>query len=372
MESPHRDGGYRATRETLLLFHGATVGYLLLGALMAHAQGTTGSRAGNYGVAFAGDARPPVRAAASLGEPAGGVVVAAASTDVWTSANSGLVDTDITALVVDPVDPDTLYAGTASHGVFKSTNAGAYWAQTGLGDVQVNVLAMDSSHPGTLYAGTYDKGLLKSVDGGASWITARPYIQVVSSLAVNPHDSNSMLLAGYNRADWSTTLVFRSTDAGRSWTQIKSFRWAFSVAIAPVNLNILYVLCSSGDPQDDRSQPYLLKSTDGGNTWAVHNPPDIGIYQLVVDPIEPSRLFAYGDRSFRSTDGGETWAPHTLPIDSIVADPLNSGTLYSIARGKVYRSTDNGGSWSLTEELTDAVQALAVSGSNPPVVFAGA
>jgi hypothetical protein len=371
MEAPHRDGGYRATRETLLLFHGATVAFLLLGAPMAHAQGTTGSRAGNYGVVFAGDARPPVRAAASLGEPAGGVVVAAASTDVWTSANSGLVDNNITALAVDPVDPDTLYAGTASHGVFKSTNAGAYWAQTGLGDVQVNVLAIDSSHPGTLYAGTYDKGLLKSLDGGASWSTAGPDIQVVSSLAVNPHDSNSLLLAGNNRADWSTTLLFRSTDAGRSWTHIKSIRWAFSVAIAPANLNILYALCSSGDPQDDRSQPHLLRSTDGGNTWTVLNPPDIGVYQLVVDPVEPSRLFAYGDRFFRSTDGGETWTPHTLPIDSIVADPLNSGMLYSIAGGKVYRSTDNGGSWSFTEGLTDAVQALAVSGSDPPVVFAG-
>jgi len=68
------------------------------------------------------------------------VTVASAQPSYWVPTSLHLTDGNITALAVDPFDPDTLYAGTASRGVFKSTNAGAEWSQTTLENTKINVL----------------------------------------------------------------------------------------------------------------------------------------------------------------------------------------------------------------------------------------
>jgi hypothetical protein len=150
--------------------------------------------------------------------------VSASSTgpEVWTPTSSNLTDSGVTALVVDPSDSDTLYAGTLRHGVFKSTNAGADWSQTGLEDVWVNVLAMDQNHPAALYAGTLDRGLLESADGGATWNSAGLDFPSVNILMVDPYNATT-LLVGY--CDFSPVgnsfgILFRSEDGGESWTQV--------------------------------------------------------------------------------------------------------------------------------------------------------
>ena len=77
----------------------------------------------------------------------------------WTAVNSGLIDTDVLALAIDPATPSTLYAGTDG-GVFKSTNAGASWTaiNSGLTHAFVTALAINPATPTTLYAGTRGGG----------------------------------------------------------------------------------------------------------------------------------------------------------------------------------------------------------------------
>ena len=74
----------------------------------------------------------------------------------WSAVNTGLTDTTVSALAIDPVTPATLYAGTDDGGVFKSTNGGGNWGavNTGLTDPRVYALAIDPTTPATLYAGT--------------------------------------------------------------------------------------------------------------------------------------------------------------------------------------------------------------------------
>ena len=70
--------------------------------------------------------------------------------------NTGLTDTSVYALAIDPKTPATLYAGTDG-GVFKSTDGGMNWSavNTGLTATGVHALAIDPQTPTTLYAGTY-------------------------------------------------------------------------------------------------------------------------------------------------------------------------------------------------------------------------
>ena len=97
--------------------------------------------------------------------PAG---IASAGVNTWTThgPEGGL----IYALAIDPVAPATLYAGTDSGGVFKSTNGGESWTavNAGLTNTTVLALAIDPSAPATLYAGTFGGGVFKSSNGGGA------------------------------------------------------------------------------------------------------------------------------------------------------------------------------------------------------------
>src|SRR5207249_7197462 len=91
----------------------------------------------------------------------------------WTSTN-GPNGGPIGALAIDPVTPATLYAGTDSNGVFKSTNGGASWSavNTGLTAKTVSILAVDPQTPATLYAATqsgWSGVVFKSTNGGGRW-----------------------------------------------------------------------------------------------------------------------------------------------------------------------------------------------------------
>jgi photosystem II stability/assembly factor-like uncharacterized protein len=365
---------YLGSRGRLRIVHCPIIALLVLGALMTYAQGVAANRTGDYVVADAGGDRPSERAITILKESVGDAEVPAASTDMWNPASFGLTDADITALEVDPTDSDTLYAGTGSHGVFKSTNAGVDWAPTGLGDVRVNVIVIDPSHPGTVYVGTGGQGLLKTSDGGHSWKSAGPDIADVSLVTIGQHYPGSMV-AGY-RGGNSAAVLYRITDGGQSWTQIGlPSKWPLFVTTDPNNPDVIYLLDYGLGGMDDVG--FLRKSIDGGKTWESHSLHDNGMYNLVVDPTNSNTLYGYdayapGLVSWKSTDGAKTWEPFTLQVDAIAADPTDTGILYAIAGGGVYRSSDGGSIWAGPDEgRVGVVQALALSGSNPPVVFAG-
>ena len=92
--------------------------------------------------------------------------VAHAGPGVWSSG--GPYGGSATALAINPATPATLYAGTYSSGVFKSTDSGGSWANTGLTRLNISALAIDPTTPTTLYAGTYPGGVFKSTDSGGS------------------------------------------------------------------------------------------------------------------------------------------------------------------------------------------------------------
>ena len=131
-------------------------------------------------------------------------------TGTWSAINSGLTNTQVYALAIDPTNPNIIYAGT-NGGVFKSTDWGGNWSaiNSGLTNTHVWALAIDPSNPSIIYAGTTG-GVYKSADGGGHW-SASSLTYYVYSLAIDPSNP-SIIYAG------TSSGVFKSTDGGGHWS----------------------------------------------------------------------------------------------------------------------------------------------------------
>lgn len=126
----------------------------------------------------------------------------------------------------------------------------------------------------------------------------------------------------------------------------------------------------------------LLKSSDGGNTWAKSNSEIDGRgVCLAVDPTNHLRLFlgSWYRGVYRSLDGGSTWRavnnglPAGAYVRAVAIDPSDPQRIYIGTQGRVYLSNNGGDAWSqVADELSSEndVLRIAIDPSNPESVFA--
>jgi len=130
----------------------------------------------------------------------------------WTTVLSvGLVS----ALVLDPTQTSTIYAGGSNGTIYKSINSGASWTPV-LSEENSNVyaLAMDPSDPQTIYAGfSYAGGVYKTVDGGNTWSEADSGLisRYIQALAVDSQNPQTLY------AGTSAFSVWQSDNGAQSW-----------------------------------------------------------------------------------------------------------------------------------------------------------
>ena len=184
------------------------------------------------------------------------------------SASTSLADSGAQCISPDPADPDTAYAGLREHGLWKTTDGGHTWRDLDLPERGVFSVAV-SPVDGAVYAGSEPSRLFRSEDGGASW---------------SPLDS---LLELPSRPTWSFP--------PRPWTS--HVRW---IAPSPTDAGLVLVGIELGG---------LMRSTDGGASWADHRPgaqPDV--HSVVWHQHERGRAYeAGGGGAAFSIDGGESW-----------------------------------------------------------------
>src|SRR5262249_49471650 len=130
----------------------------------------------------------------------------------------------VIAVAIDPRDSNIVYAGTSA-GVFKSTNGGTGWSAVksrlitdANGPVTISALAIDPKNPDTVYATGIYTGVLKSTDAGAGWTTvySEPTTPTgLTVLRIDPQNSGSM----YAGTPFG---VFKTTDAGANWTAVNA------------------------------------------------------------------------------------------------------------------------------------------------------
>lgn len=262
----------------------------------------------------------------------------------WTPMTDGKINTSsIGSLAVCQSNPDVVYIGGGEtqlrgniiqgDGVYKTTDGGVKWDHlTDLRDSQA--IARLRIHPtncdmvyaavlGQVYNDHPQRGIFKSADGGKTWRRTlfRDEKTGGVDLSIDPKNPNVIFASLWeaNRSPWGMSSggpgsgLFKSTDAGDTWTEITrnpglpSGLWGkVGVSVSPVDGNRVYTLV------ENEAAGGLYASDDAGATWKLIND-NRNIRQrafyytrIVADPKEKDTLYILNVQFYRSTDGGKT------------------------------------------------------------------
>jgi len=280
----------------------------------------------------------------------------------WRLTDSRFADQLVLCLLVDPQNPNSIYAGTTNT-VLKSENGGDTWTDVGadLKAVRVWSLAMPAGGS-ALFAAT-DSGIYVSRDRGARW-------QSSSDGLAEGARPESIVIASNGLFAGTTKGLFRSKD-GKIWSAIGG------------SLNNTLPRPMVSDPrQTDRVFAVLeqgvVRSTDGGGTWALLPSLPLNAPVLTLAPGEKNSLYVGTARGVlkASEDGGNwQWLNNGLVSTSVLSVmllPGNPGTLLAATRYGLYRSSDRGATWSEARGLNDPyVLSLATHPQDPNEIYAG-
>jgi photosystem II stability/assembly factor-like uncharacterized protein len=249
----------------------------------------------------------------------------------------------IPALVVDPRDPNKLFAAVLGHpygpneerGIFRSTDGGKTWQKvlykdenTGGSDIEI-----DPSNPDVLYASLWEMrqgpwednnqftgtngGLFKSTDGGSTW---RPLTkglpgnvtQINVAIAASEPNRLYASVATTDRGEYGSAAglgVYRSDDAGENW-HVATTDPRPAMRIGGGDLSVLRV-----DPKNPdlvySVSIVTVRSTDGGKTWtSLRGSPGGDDYQnLWINPNDPNIILVVSDQgAIVTVNGGQTWS----------------------------------------------------------------
>ncbi|MHB8053741.1 MAG: WD40/YVTN/BNR-like repeat-containing protein [Candidatus Aminicenantales bacterium] len=193
-------------------------------------------------------------------------------------------------------------------------------------------IAVPKGQPNVIYIGSATGGVWKTEDMGATWkpITAELPTPSTGDLAVAESDPNIVWLgtgeANHFRASIAGIGVYKSTDAGRTWNHmgLAGTHSIGRILIHPANSDIVYV-AATGHEWTYNSDRGVFKTANGGKTWekVLYINEKVGAIDLVMDPANPDMLIASmvnrirrrwsdpvpggEDGLFKTTDGGKTW-----------------------------------------------------------------
>lgn len=251
----------------------------------------------------------------------------------------------VTAIDVVHSNPEIMYVGTASGGLWKSSSGGVTW------------------HP------IFDKEVTASI-GAVAIQQSNPSVIWVGTGEGNPRNS---LNGGYG--------IYKSLDGGRSWKSmgLENTRHIHRVVIDPTNPNTVYA-AAIGSPWGNHPERGVYKTTDGGNTWnlILHTNTSSGAADLIMDPTNPNKLIAamwehkrdpwffnsggQGSGLYITHDGGNNWKKITdkegLPEGElgrigIAIAPSKPAIIYALIEAKknaLYKSEDGGFSWKMIND----------------------
>ena len=319
----------------------------------------------------------------------------------------------IAALDAVATDPEIVYVGAATGGVWKSTNGGQTWrpvfdAQRVLG---IGAIAIDQSNTDVVWVGTGEgnprnsagvgRGVYRSINGGDTWtFLGLEGSERIHRILLHPTDADIAYVGAMGPA-WSDGLergVFKTADGGQSWEQIlyvDARTGVSDMVMDPTNPDKLIVGMWSF-----RRSPWFFESggsgsglyitVDGGLTWSLADESDglpageWGRIGLTIYPMDPSIVYALVEAEesalLRSSDGGRHWTtvksgpgvdPRPFYYSDIFVDPENELRLYQL-HSRIERSDDGGRTFeNVGQGVHPHFHSLWIDPSDPRHLYAG-
>lgn len=270
------------------------------------------------------------------------------------------------------------------------------------------------SQPNTFYMAPTNGGVWKTTDAGRTWVPIADGLATgsIGAVEVAPSDPNIIYIGsgeGLQRPDLSTgDGMYRSNDAGKSWTKLglNDGQQIPRIAIDRRNPARLFVAVL-GHPYGPNTERGIYRSTDSGKTFerVLYKDENTGGADVVFAPDDVNTLYAVlwearqgpwenaawsgpGSGLFKSTDGGTTWTQLSggLPTAAdgagrfgIGISPSHANRIYVTvtagAKSGLYRSDDAGATWARTTNDNrvygrgDDFAAVTVDPSDPNTVY---
>jgi photosystem II stability/assembly factor-like uncharacterized protein len=285
------------------------------------------------------------------------------------------------------IDGGATWSRTNAGAFGKSTDRGTTWSQLSINPHSV-ALSPNFAVDGTVFAGTWDGELYKSTDGGLSWV------QVFSSTSNSVDFSGIQAIVISNGFAVDNTAfvatishgIFKSTNGGLSWAHLDiSNTTVGNIAFSPDFLSDK-TMFATGDVGS--GAPFI--STDGAITWHLSNTGIVGTQLIKSIGVSPnfttdSTVFLgdHDGRIYRSVDKGATWSNvYTIPNSVVGSGDTHvavspgystDGTVFAGSFNGIYRSTDQGVTWSLSGLSGMSLTSVAVSPNyaQDRTIFAG-
>jgi photosystem II stability/assembly factor-like uncharacterized protein len=322
--------------------------------------------------------------------------VGTASGGLWKTNNAGTTFTpifeneevaSIGALAVDPVRPDIVWAGTGEgnprnsvtggYGIYKSTDGGLTWKCMGLELTRyIHRIIIDPVDPDIIFAGAIgnpwaphtERGLYRSTDGGNTWeqILFTNETSGVADMVMDPSNPGKIFVAMWDHQRWPW--FFRSSsegsglwltrDGGDTFTEVTGGlpeeKGRIGLAVAASNPSYVYAYVES-------KPSAIYRSTDGGVTWEKRGERNIGsrpfyYAEIYVDPQNENRVYTLYSGVNVSEDGALTFDKRTaesvhLDHHAWYIDPANPDRMIDGNDGGMGITYDKGVTWRHIENL---------------------
>jgi uncharacterized protein (TIGR03437 family) len=303
----------------------------------------------------------------------------------WVKTSGGSGNSSVAAAAAD-AGGNFYIAGSTTSLDFPATSPGATGSQSTAGGsvlVRINLATASASRlfpanlppigaaaaapstPDILFSASGSQ-IWKSTDAGSTWTMISQFGPGVSvlGLAVDPNTSTTVY------AGTSTLGLNRSIDGGVTWTAINkgissapdgSIRVG-GVWVEPAAPNVIFASSGLG----------LARSTDSGATWAIVGGGN-SFSSVTFDPFTAGMLyFVDGNTISKSADNGQTFVrlsplPSQATLFTMTPDPRHAGVLYAGTSAGVFQSADSGVTWSL--KLAGVTTVLAAD-PNSPALYA--
>ena len=256
----------------------------------------------------------------------------------WVEINNGL---DLkSANSIHLSDNNKLYASTNA-GIFSSTNNGDNWMNINTNFIHSTINTLLSGSDSKIFAGTFFGGLYRSDDNGTNWVAVNNGLSIYGFTDGHINDilENSADYLFTSAGYWESE-VYRSTDGGENWQQSLGYTQTGSSYIGSLAVN------SDGDVYAG-AYAKLMHSEDNGVNWtAINLPFTYKVAAVAINPYNHIFVAAYTQGIYRSMDNGASWSLIGFQNNWLKVLEINSnGIIFAGTEDGLFRSSDNGNNW---------------------------